>query len=140
MIICHLHSTLKNVPISLHHNNNHHPLLTMKEDTNSNKLEISQPPSYAADTRSHLPTFHPITEYFQFPTLTDPCSEEREELDPSVITPQQAELLRWHYRLDHLSFKILRLLANLRIIPYQLRDVYPLKCASCMYGAMTKKN
>ena len=51
----------------------------------------------------------------------------------------QAELLRWHYRLGHLSFARLRILALLGIIPRRLIHVKSPKCAGCIYGAMTKR-
>ena len=49
-----------------------------------------------------------------------------------------AELLRYHYRLGHLSFSKLRLLAKLGEIPRALADVVPPKCAGCLFGAMTR--
>ena len=61
-----------------------------------------------------------------------------DEVDTFSMTPQ-AELISWHYLLDHLPFKLLRILANLRIIPHHLRHIYPLKCVSFIYSAMTKK-
>jgi len=51
----------------------------------------------------------------------------------------QAELLRWHYRLGHQSFKLIKLLAALRILPGKLANVESPKCAGCLYGAMTKR-
>jgi hypothetical protein len=51
----------------------------------------------------------------------------------------QAELLRWHYRLGHISFTRLRILALLGTIPRKLIHAKTPKCAGCMYGAMTKQ-
>ena len=51
----------------------------------------------------------------------------------------QAELLRWHYRLGHMSFAKIRLLASLGILPRHITTVKPPKCAGCLYGAMTKR-
>jgi hypothetical protein len=51
----------------------------------------------------------------------------------------QAELLRWHYRLGHISFARLRILALLGTIPRKLIHAKTPKCAGCMYGAMTKR-
>ena len=48
----------------------------------------------------------------------------------------QAELLRWHYRLGHASFK---LLSALKILPTNLANAKTTKCAGCIYGAMTKR-
>jgi hypothetical protein len=51
----------------------------------------------------------------------------------------QAELLRWHYRLGHMSFAKLKLMSALGILPRRLSSVHPPKCAGCIYGAMTKR-
>jgi hypothetical protein len=50
----------------------------------------------------------------------------------------QAELLWWHYWLGHISFARLCILALLGTIPRKLIHAKNLKCAGCMYGAMTK--
>jgi len=50
----------------------------------------------------------------------------------------QAELLRWHYRLNHISFKKLKLMAVLGIVPKKLAKIKSPKCASCMLGALTR--
>ena len=102
-------------------------------------MKIYHPPDYAIDPRSHLPEIDPITEYFKFPTLEDTSIEDTDEHDISAIT-HHAELLRWYYRIVVLSFKTRRLLTNLRIIPYHLREFHLPKCTSCMYGVMTKEN
>jgi hypothetical protein len=49
-----------------------------------------------------------------------------------------AELMRWHYRLGHLTFAKLRQLALNGEIPTKLAKVTPPKCAGCLFGAMTK--
>ncbi|EJK76133.1 hypothetical protein THAOC_02121 [Thalassiosira oceanica] len=51
-------------------------------------------------------------------------------------TTLQAELMRWHYRLGHLPFSKIRILANNGEIPKYLAKVTPPFCAACMYGAM----
>ena len=56
----------------------------------------------------------------------------------SAVSPE-AELLRWHYRLGHMSFKRIRLLALVGILPKYLANIKPPKCAGCIYGAMTKR-
>lgn len=59
---------------------------------------------------------------------------------PSLESPDRtAELLRHHYRMGHLSFDKLKLLAKLGIIPRALADVPIPKCAGCLFGAMTRK-
>jgi hypothetical protein len=50
----------------------------------------------------------------------------------------QAELMRWHYRLDHLSFVKLKMLAKNGEIPCRLAKVPAPKCAGCLFSAMTK--
>ena len=50
-----------------------------------------------------------------------------------------AELIRWHYRLGHLSYNKIKLLALLGIIPRRLAKITPPKCAGCIFGAMTKR-
>jgi hypothetical protein len=50
----------------------------------------------------------------------------------------QAELMRWHYRLGHLSFAKLMQLALNGEIPRCLAKVKPPACTGCLFGAMTK--
>ena len=66
-----------------------------------------------------------------------PPLEEHEEYSLSA-PDDEAELMRWHYRLGHLSFKKLRLLALNGEIPKKLAKIRPLRCAGCLFGAMTK--
>ena len=66
-----------------------------------------------------------------------PEREPDEEFDLAAANPQ-AELMRWHYRLGHLSFPKLKTLAELGEIPKRLAKVVPPKCAGCIFGAMTK--
>ena len=88
----------------------------------------------------------------------DPCplhkasAHKRGESDNHVLTSfdiddhqeslespnKNTELMRYHYRLGHLSFQKLRLLAILGEIPRALADVTPPKCAGCLFGAMTR--
>ena len=55
------------------------------------------------------------------------------------MTNPKAEVLRWHYRLGHVPFKVIRLLAAANILPRHLLDAKVPKCAACQYGAMTRK-
>jgi hypothetical protein len=55
-----------------------------------------------------------------------------------AATDDQAELVQWHYRLGHLSFKKLKQLALNGEIPKKLSKLKPPKCAGCLFGAMTK--
>ena len=51
----------------------------------------------------------------------------------------QAELMRWHYRLGHISFKKLKILAVMGLIPKRLVNVKSPKCAGCIFGKMTRR-
>ena len=51
-----------------------------------------------------------------------------------------AELLRWDYRLGHMSFAKLKAMAKLGILPRRLANVENPKRASCYFRKMTKKN
>ena len=56
-----------------------------------------------------------------------------------VATTPQAELLRWHYRLGHLSFNKILLLCKQGILPRSLASVQKPKCSACLMGAMHRK-
>ena len=60
-----------------------------------------------------------------------------EEENLSSASPQ-AELLWCHYRLGNYSFARLRILAALGVLPSNILQVKPPKCAGGLYGAMTK--
>ena len=68
--------------------------------------------------------------------LTPPL-ESSDRVDV-VAADDQAELMRWHHRLGHLSFAKLKVLAENNEIPKKLAKVKPPTCAGCLYGAMTK--
>ena len=55
-----------------------------------------------------------------------------------IAANDQAELMRWHHRLGHLSFAKLKNLAENNDIPKKFASVKPPTCAGCLYGAMTK--
>jgi hypothetical protein len=63
---------------------------------------------------------------------------EDEEETHFVAADDTAKLMRWHYRLGHLSFAKLKMLAKNGEIPRRLARVSPPKCAGCLFGAMTK--
>jgi hypothetical protein len=77
-------------------------------------------------TRMHALTLDP-----------SPPLKEDEEFQLAA-TNNQAELMQWHYRLGHLSFAKLKLLAKNGEIPHRLAKVPAPKCAGCLFGAMTK--
>jgi hypothetical protein len=55
-----------------------------------------------------------------------------------AASDDQAELMRWHCCLGHLTFSRLKQLAINGKIPKKLAKVAPPKCAGCLFGAMTK--
>ena len=66
---------------------------------------------------------------------------QRHDEDTNIGTTSdnpQGELLIWHYRLCHLSFAKLKILATLGIIPKYLQKVDPPKCSVCIFGGMTR--
>jgi hypothetical protein len=58
--------------------------------------------------------------------------------EPQTMSPQD-ELLRWHYRLGHISFARLHKMAKRGDLPRKLLDVKIPLCAACQYGKMTRK-
>jgi hypothetical protein len=62
-----------------------------------------------------------------------------EDLEKISCQYPQTEMLRWHYMLGHLSFKRIKGISELGILPKRLAQVTSPKCTGCMYGAMTKK-
>jgi hypothetical protein len=68
----------------------------------------------------------------------DPSPPAEDEDDPTLAAPDdQAELMRWHYRLGHASFATLKKMAQNGEIPKRLAKTKPPKCAGCLFGAMT---
>ena len=49
-----------------------------------------------------------------------------------------AGLLRWHYRLGHMSFPKLQNLAKLGELPHYWANVPIPKCAACLFGGITR--
>jgi hypothetical protein len=71
--------------------------------------------------------------------MFDPSPPIAEDEDiPFATADDQAELMQWHYRLGHLAFQKLKQLALNGKIPQKLSKLKPLKCAGCLFGAMTK--
>ncbi len=66
-----------------------------------------------------------------------PIQREGEDVHLAAAN-DQAELVRWHYRLGHLTFAKLKQLALNGEIPKKLTTVTPPKCAGCLFGTMTK--
>jgi hypothetical protein len=73
-------------------------------------------------------------------TLTfNPSPPLKEDENFQLATADnQAKLMRWHYRLGHLSFPKLKVLAKNGEIPCRLAKVPPPKFLGCLFGAMRK--
>lgn len=61
------------------------------------------------------------------------------EVNDHQPTTPTAELLQYHYRLNHCSFRKLNLMAKLRLIPYRLADIATPICPACKFGRHTRK-
>jgi hypothetical protein len=73
------------------------------------------------------------------PLTFDPSPPLAKDEDaPLAAADNQAELMRWHYRLGHLHFPKLKQLAINSKIPKKLAKVTPPKCAGCLFSTMTK--
>eukprot|EP00957_Ditylum_brightwellii_P159743 12158166-Ditylum_brightwellii.AAC.1 len=70
------------------------------------------------------------------PKTKQKLKTEKKEL-PTISL--QAKLLRWHYRLNHLLFKKIKLLVALGLLPKRLLTVEDPKCTTCILGKMTKQ-
>ena len=68
-----------------------------------------------------------------------PSLDQSEFLEATTqADDDQAELMRWHYRLGHLPFVQLKQLAKKGEIPRKLAKTTPPRCAGCLFDAMTK--
>ncbi len=99
---------------------------TIKTSNESSPAEGGAEEESDTSTRMKAFTFDP----------TPPLKEDKEFY--LAAADDQAELMRWHYRLGHLSFPKLKLLAKKGEIPRRLAKIPPPKCAGCLFGAMTK--
>jgi hypothetical protein len=69
----------------------------------------------------------------------DPSPPLKEDKEFQLATAgDQAELMRWHYRLGHLSFAKLKMVAKNGEMPRCLAKVPAPKCVGCLFGAMMK--
>jgi hypothetical protein len=69
----------------------------------------------------------------------DPPTNLVSQDDATSTLDSQAELLRWHYRLGHLPFANIRIMAAKGEIPKRLATCRVPRCQSCLYGRATKK-
>ena len=63
---------------------------------------------------------------------------EPDDLTIAHVDNQQAELLRWHYRLNHLTFGVLQILAKMGMLPRRLTQARVPKCSAWIFGAKHK--
>ena len=47
--------------------------------------------------------------------------------------------MRWHYRLSHMPFKKMKLLAKEGLLPRKFADCKVPRCAACTYGKLTRR-
>ena len=64
---------------------------------------------------------------------------EPDDLAIAHVDNPQAELLRWHYRLNHLSFRVLQTFAKMSLLPRRLTEASVPKCSACIFGGMHKR-
>ena len=98
---------------------------TVKTANRSEDLPPSYTPSEQAE-RQGLLTFD----------LLPPAAED--DSPTLAAADNQAELMQWHYRLGHASFKARKQMAKNGEISKQLAKVPLPRCAGCLFGAMTK--
>ena len=53
-----------------------------------------------------------------------------------IVENPQADLLRWHYRLGHLSFKMIKTMATVCLFPKRIATAPITKCDGCMFAEM----
>ena len=63
---------------------------------------------------------------------------EPEEMAEGQETVEQ-DMLRLHYRLNHMSFNKMKVLALLKILPAKFLTTKNPKCAACLYGKSTRR-
>jgi hypothetical protein len=101
------------------------------EDDETIKTSNLPPPAAEEEPPSEVLRSGPLT-------FNPRPQEEEDEQTTLAASDQQAELMRWHYRLGHLPFSRLKQLAINGEIPKKLAKVAPPKCAGCLFDAMTK--
>ena len=79
-------------------------------------------------------------------TYTHACEQSHENLQPYAddaqritVESQQADLLRWHYHIGHLSFKIIKAMAEVGLLPKKLAKALVPKYVGCMFATIIKK-
>ena len=68
-----------------------------------------------------------------------PTPRELEIDDDSLANSLQGEFLRWHYRLGHMSYAKMKILAILRLILRSLLKVRPSLFSHFKFGSISRK-
>ena len=100
-------------------------------------VQQSGPPITTPAQKEHTSTTITQVDFAPLQNTAPPNVIEPEE-EPTKLSPSD-ELLRWHYKLGHASFKLLQRMASQGDLPKQLASVIPPFCAACKYGKQTKR-
>jgi hypothetical protein len=84
-------------------------------------------------------TKSPSTESKESEASSEPIIIEDDPNDEVHAATPEGELLRYHYRLGHMSFAKLQEMAKRGDIPKRLAKVKPPMCAACMFGKMCRR-
>ena len=72
--------------------------------------------------------------------MSQPSQEVPRDSDlEAKVLSDSAGYLRWHYKLNHLSFRKMKALATLGIIPRKYKHMEPPVCKACQYGKRHKR-
>ena len=85
-------------------------------------------------THTHMCEHNHVHEHIH--TRLQPYADNAEIFTVEFI---QADLLRWHYRLVHLSFNLIKAMAEVGLLSNKLAKAPIPKCAGCMFAATTKE-
>lgn len=101
------------------------------EDPNDVKGAVQEPGEQEVETTRQ----HGLTTDFNLNgPMTDVIAQEETETDDA-----QAEFLRWHQKLSHISMRRIRRMAEAGVLPSRLRTCQIPVCQSCMYGRLTRR-
>jgi hypothetical protein len=115
------------------HRGNRKRLIDNKANEGDETIHTSNVPDPPDKTAAPNKSIH------RGPLIFDPSPPIAANEDvPLDAADDQAELMQWHYRLSHLSFQKLKQLGLNGEVPKKLSKLKPLKCAGCLFGAMTK--
>jgi hypothetical protein len=103
-------------------------------NSNAGGIQDPTPDASAPSQASERPTLIPFDLDHD-----DPATNLVSQDDAVSTLDDQSELMRWHYRLGHLPFANIQLMAAQGEIPKRLASCKIPKCQSCLYGKATKK-